>query len=47
MTPAAKCIIPGSAGCQPAMLGSLQSMIFVSKLPTNEGKLPALPNPET
>ena len=30
---------PGSAGCQPAMLGSLPSMIFV-------GKLPALPNPE-
>jgi hypothetical protein len=28
----------GSAGCQPAMLGSL---------PTNAGKLPALPNPET
>jgi hypothetical protein len=32
--------IPGSAGCRPAMLGSLPSMIFV-------GKLPALPNPET
>jgi len=32
--------IPGSAGCQPAMVGSLPSMIFV-------GKLPALPNPET
>jgi hypothetical protein len=32
--------IPGSAGCQSAMLGSLPSMIFV-------GKLPALPNPET
>ena len=38
MIPPAKCIIPGSAGCQPAMLGSL---------PTNAGKLPALPNPET
>jgi len=44
----------GSAGCQPAMLGSLPSMIFVGKLPTNAGKLPtnagklpALPNPET
>jgi hypothetical protein len=40
MTPGAKCIIPGSTGCQPAMLGSLPSMISV-------GKLPALPNPET
>jgi hypothetical protein len=47
MTPAAKCIIPGSAGCQPAMLGSLPSIIFVNKLPTNPGKLPVLPNPET
>jgi hypothetical protein len=47
MTPAAKCIIPGSAGCQPAMLGSLPSIIFVGKLPTNLGKLPVLPNPET
>jgi hypothetical protein len=42
----ANCIIPGSAGCQPAMLGSLPGMIFVGKLPTNAGKLPALPNPE-
>jgi hypothetical protein len=39
MTPRVKCIVPGSAGCQPAMLGSLPSMIFF-------GKLPALPNPE-
>ena len=38
---------PESSGCQPAMLGSLPSMIFVGKLPTNAGKLPALPNPET
>ena len=37
----------GSAGCQPAMLGSLPSIIFVGKLPTNAGELPALPNPET
>jgi hypothetical protein len=29
------------------MLGSLSSMIFVGKLPTNAGKLPALPNPVT
>jgi len=34
---------PGSAGCQPAMLGSLPSMIFVGKLPTNAGWQPALP----
>ena len=33
----------GSAGCQPAVLGSLPSTIFVRKLPTNAGKLPALP----
>ncbi len=38
MNPREECNIPGSAGCQPAMLGSL---------PTNAGKLPALPNPET
>ena len=37
----------GSAGCQPAMLGSLPSIIFVGKLSANAGKLPALPNPET
>jgi hypothetical protein len=28
------------------MLGSLPGRIFVGKLPTNAGKLPALPNPE-
>ena len=36
----------GSAGCQPAVLGSLPSTIFVGKLPTNAGKLPALPEPK-
>jgi hypothetical protein len=35
-----------SAGCQPAVLGSLPSTIFVGKLPTNAGKLPALPEPK-
>ncbi len=40
MTPGVRCSSLGSAGCPPAMLGSLPSMIFV-------GKLPALPNPET
>ena len=44
--------ILGSAGCQPAVLGSLPSTIFVGKLPTNAGKvraglaLPALPEPK-
>jgi hypothetical protein len=42
----------GSAGnasparTQPAVLGSLPSTIFVGKLPTNAGKLPALPDPK-
>jgi hypothetical protein len=36
-----------SAGSLPAVFGSLPNTIFVGKLPTNAGKLPALPNPET
>jgi len=31
----------------PGSTGSLPNTIFVGKLPTNAGKLPALPNPET
>src|SRR5437588_11323420 len=33
----------GSAGCQPAVFGSLAKHDFVGRLPTNAGKLPALP----
>ena len=36
----------GSAGCQPAVFGSLPNTIFVGKLPTNAGRLPALPQRE-
>jgi len=34
---------PGSAGSLPAVFGSLAKHDFVGKLPTNAGKLPALP----
>jgi hypothetical protein len=33
----------GSAGCQPAVVGSLPTTIVFGKLPNTAGKLPALP----
>jgi hypothetical protein len=36
--------IPGSAGCQPAFVGSLPTKIVFGRLPNTAGKLPALPS---
>jgi hypothetical protein len=36
--------IPGSAGCQPAFVGSLATKIAFGTLPNTAGKLPALPS---
>ena len=35
--------VPGSAGCQPASVGSLPTENVLGKLPNTAGKLPALP----
>jgi hypothetical protein len=39
-------IVLGSAGCQPAFVGSLPTKIMFGKLPNIAGKLPALPEPK-
>jgi len=36
--------IPGSAGCQPAFVGSLPTKIVFGRLPNTAGKLSALPS---
>jgi len=36
-------LFPGSAGCQPATVGSLPTGIVFDKLSKTTGKLPALP----
>jgi hypothetical protein len=36
----------GSAGCQPAFVGSLPTGIMFGRLPNIAGKLPALPEPK-
>jgi len=37
-------LIPGSAGCQPAFVGSLPAKIVFDRLPNTAGKLASLPS---